>query len=104
MVSISVENFSLKNRLKSDKGLVTIWDPTIKSDTVFVILVVELLIIGYSFFKFYLRVLLGSLRVILGHLDPLVPSVAYRSDLGMSPSYVFAHLDLQNELKKILVA
>jgi hypothetical protein len=40
----------LKNRLKSDKDLVAIWDPPVKSDIGFVITVVELLITGYLFF------------------------------------------------------
>ena len=73
---ISVENVSLENQLKS----VTIWDHRVKFNTGIVIRVVELLIIGYLFFKYHLRVLLGSQRVILGHLDPWVPSVAQRSD------------------------
>ena len=53
LLIISVENFSLKNRLKSDKELVTIWTPPVKSKTGFVILVVELIIIGYLFFKYH---------------------------------------------------
>ena len=42
LLFILVENASLKNRLKSDTDLVTTWDPTVKSDTELVFLVVEL--------------------------------------------------------------
>ena len=51
LLFILFENASLKNRQKSDKDLVTTRDPPVKFDIEFVILVVELLIIGYWFFN-----------------------------------------------------
>ena len=74
MQIIPVEDVSLKNRLKTDKDLVTIWDTPVKYNTGFVILVAEILKI-----IIYLLNITSSQRVILGHLDFLVPSVAERS-------------------------
>ncbi len=45
------ENASLKNRQKSDKDFVIIWDPPVKFYIGFVILVFELLLIDYQFLK-----------------------------------------------------
>ena len=48
LLFIFVENASFKNRLKSDKCLVTIWDPPVKSDTGFGMPVCELTMIDYQ--------------------------------------------------------
>ena len=48
LLFIFVENASFKNRLKSDKDLVTIWDPPVKSDTGFGMPVCELTMICYQ--------------------------------------------------------
>ena len=45
---IFVENASFKNRLKSDKDLVTIWDHPVKSDNGFGMIVCELTMIDYQ--------------------------------------------------------
>ena len=84
MQIIPVEDVSLKNRLKTDNDLVIIWDTPVKYNTGFVILVAEKLKI-----IIYLLNITSSQRVILGHLDFLVPSVAERSDLGKLLSYTF---------------
>ena len=43
--------------------MVTIWDPPVKSEIGFVILVVEILIFGYSLFLYLLQFFHGSERV-----------------------------------------
>ena len=48
LLFIFVENASFKNRLKSDKDLVTIWGPPVKSDTGFGMPVCELTLIEYQ--------------------------------------------------------
>ena len=53
LLFIFVETVSLKNRPKSDRDLVTTWDPPVKSVTDFVIFKVELPLIGYWFCNTY---------------------------------------------------
>jgi len=48
LLFIFVENASFKNRLESDKDLVTIWDSPVKSDTGFEMFVCELTMIDYQ--------------------------------------------------------
>ncbi len=48
LLFIFVQNASFENRLKSDKDLVTTWDPPVKSDTGLGIPVCELTLADYS--------------------------------------------------------